>query len=348
MSVDRTIAWLEAPDRTAIEEAATRLRGVLLETPLLENERLNQKLGGRVLVKAECLQRTGSFKARGAWNWLSSLSDPKNIPGIFALSSGNHGQAVAWAAQRLNISPVVILIPENAPRAKRERIRAWGADIVTYDRNTVDREALIASWVDGPGYVQVPAFDDRRIMAAAGTIALEALIQAENLQARPRMMLVPCSGGGLAGGCAVALAGTDVSLWAVEPQGYDDMARSLAAGQRVGNQGSATTICDALLSLIPGELGFAVNHAHGTRTAVVSDAAVRQAMDWLAEYFGLIVEPGGAVSLAALLANRRLLDGGTAIVVASGANVDRDLLLNVLREHCQPEEQFRMTGAGSE
>lgn len=338
MNAGRTTAWLESPDREAIEEAAARLRGVLLKTPLLENERLNQKLGGRVLIKAECLQRTGSFKARGAWNWLSSLRDLKSIPGILALSSGNHGQAVAWAAQRLNIAPVVVLIPENAPRAKHDRIRAWGADIATYDRRTVNREALIASWVDDRGFVQVPAFDDRRIMAAAGTIALEALIQAEDLLARPQMMLVPCSGGGLAGGCAVALAGTGVGLWAVEPEGYDDMARSLAAGQRLANQGTVETICDALLSTIPGELGFAVNHAHGTRAAVVSDSAVRRAMTCLVEYFGLVVEPGGAIALAALLENQPPLEGATAIVVVSGANVDTGLLLNVLRE-VSPDER---------
>lgn len=342
MNAGRTTAWLEAPDRKAIEEAATRLQGVLLKTPLLENEHLNQRLGGRVLIKAECLQRTGSFKARGAWNWLTSLGDLKSIPGVFALSSGNHGQAVAWAAQRLNIEPVVVLIPENAPRAKHDRIRAWGASIVTYDRRTVDREALIALWVDDRGFVQVPAFDDRRIMAAAGTIALEALDQAEALRARPQMMLVPCSGGGLAGGCAVALAETDVCLWAVEPEGYDDMGRSLAAGRRIGNQNSVDTICDALLSPIPGELGFAVNHARGTRTAVVSDEVVRQAMICLAEYFGLIVEPGGAIALAALLAKQLTLDGATAIVVVSGANVDASLFLKVLRDGSQSKEQSQL------
>jgi threonine dehydratase len=323
---------LESPDRKAIDVAAENLRGVLLKTPLLENERLNEKLGGRVLIKAECLQRTGSFKARGAWNWLSSLGDPKKIAGVMALSSGNHGQAVAWAARRLGIEPVVILVPENAPRAKHERIRAWGADIVTYDRRTVDREALIATWVADRGFVQVPAFDDRRIMAAAGTIALEALAQAEDLLARPQMMLVPCSGGGLSGGCAVALANTDVDLWAVEPEGYDDMGRSLTAGERLPIRTMPETICDALLSPIPGELGFAVNHAHGTRAVVASDAAVRRAMAYLADYFGLIVEPGGAIALAALLENRPPLNGGTAIVVASGANVDTSLLLEVLTQ----------------
>jgi len=287
VSAGRTTAWLESPDRKAIDVAAANLRGVLLKTPLLENERLNEKLGGRVLIKAECLQRTGSFKARGAWNWLSSLGDPKNIAGVMALSSGNHGQAVAWAARRLGIEPVVILVPENAPRAKHERIRAWGADIVTYDRRTVDREALIATWV---------------------------------------------AGGGLSGGCAVALANTDVDLWAVEPEGYDDMGRSLAAGERLPVRSMPETICDALLSPIPGELGFAVNHAHGTRAVVASDAAVRRAMAYLADYFGLIVEPGGAIALAALLENRPPLNGGTAIVVASGANVDTSLLLEVLTQ----------------
>jgi threonine dehydratase len=314
----------------AIEVAAGNLQGVLLKTPLLENEHLNQKLGGRVLVKAECLQRTGSFKARGAWNWLSSLGDPGSIPGVMALSSGNHGQAVAWAAQRLNINPVVVLIPEDAPRAKHERILAWGAEIVTYDRRTVNREALIATWVGKRGFVQVPAFDDRRIMAAAGTIALEALTQAEDLGAQPQMMLVPCSGGGLSGGCAAALAGTGVTLWAVEPQGYDDMGRSLAAGRRLGNHGTPDTICDALLSPIPGELGFAVNHERGTHAAVASDAAVREAMACLAEYFGLIVEPGGAIALAALLENQIPLHERTAIVVVSGSNVDTSLLQEVL------------------
>jgi threonine dehydratase len=306
------------------------MRGVLLKTPLLENDRLNRKLGGRVLIKAECLQRTGSFKARGAWNWLASLGDLDGVRGVLALSSGNHGQAVAWAAKRLNIESVVVMIPHDAPGAKFERIRAWGAEIVTYDRRTVDRDELVAPWVKDKGFIQVPAFDDQRIMAATGTIALEALAQAGHLHARPQMMLVPCSGGGLAGGCAVALAGTGVDLWAVEPESYDDMGRSLAAGQRLRNRSAIETICDALLSPIPGELGFAVNHTHGTRAAVASDAAVKRAMACLAEYFGLIVEPGGAVALAALLSDQVRLDGGTAIVVVSGANVDAGLLQEVL------------------
>jgi len=326
--------WMQPPGAEERAQAATRLRGVLLETPLLESERLNDRLGGRVLVKAECLQHTGSFKARGAWNWLSQLDPAAAAGGIVALSSGNHGQAVAWAARRLGLGPVTILMPADAPAAKVARTRAWGAVVVAYDRTSVDRAALMRHWVEERRHVMVPAFDDRRIVAATSTIATEALAQAAAVGATPTQMVVACSGGGLAAGCALALAAhpAPVPLLAVEPEGFDDMGRSLAAGQRLANAPGATTICDALLSPIPGELCFGINHAQGTRAQAVPDHLARAAMAAYFEYFGLVVEPGGALPLAALLGGPEGLRGRTVLIVASGANTDKAVWLDAVSQ----------------
>ena len=331
--IDGDTPWhLSPPEIGEIRAAAARMASTLVETPLLESERLNARLGGRVLIKAESLQRTGSFKARGAWNWFSLLPPDAADRGFVALSSGNHGQAVAWVARRLGLGPVVILMPEDTPATKIERTRAWGAEIEFFDRATVDRAALLHHWTAVRGHLLVPAYDDRRIIAGAGTIALESLRQATALGATPDRIVVAFSGGGLSAGCAIALGGSGAALLAVEPVGYDDMARSLAAGMRVANKGSPASICDALLAPTPGELTFAINRRRGTTAVTVSESHARQAVAILAKDLGLVVEPGGALPLGALLADPHLAEGQTTVVVASGANIDGSLLAEILAD----------------
>ncbi|WP_419898950.1 threonine ammonia-lyase [Roseomonas sp. USHLN139] len=315
---------LTAPTFAEIEEAAGRIRGVLVETPLLESERLNARLGGRLLVKAEGLQRTGSFKARGAWNRLCLLTAEEGARGVVAFSSGNHAQAVAWAGQRLGIGTVVIAMPSDAPAAKIERTRGWGAEVVLYDRATEDREALGRRLAAARGLILVPPYDDRRVIAGAATLGREVVRQAEAMGAAPEALVVCCAGGGLTAGCALALEAMlpDARVFAAEPQGFDDTARSLVAGTRLGNAPGAASICDAVQAPMPGVLTFAINAPRLGGGLVVSDAEALAAMRVAFEEFGLVVEPGGAVALAAALHGRLPVAGRTVAVALTGANVD--------------------------
>jgi len=319
-----TPGHLTAPSFQDIEEAAARIGGVLVETPLLESERLNARLGGRLLVKAEGLQRTGSFKARGAWNRLSLLSADERAHGVVAFSSGNHAQAVAWAGQRLGIGTVVIAMPADAPAAKIERTRGWGAEVVLYDRATEDREAVGRRLAAERGLILVPPYDDRRVIAGAATLGLEVARQAEAMGAVPDALLVCCAGGGLTAGCALAWEALlpTARVFAVEPEGFDDTARSLAAGTRLGNAPGAASICDAVLAPMPGALTFSINAPRLGGGLVVSDAEALAAMRVAFDEFGLVVEPGGAVALAAALSGRLPVVDRTVAVALTGANVD--------------------------
>ena len=325
MNIINPTPWhLTPPAFREIEEAAGRIRGVLVQTPLLESERLNARLGGRLLVKAEGLQRTGSFKARGAWNRLSLLSGAERTRGVVAFSSGNHAQAVAWAGQRLGIETVVIAMPADAPKAKIERTRAWGAEIVLYDRATENREALGLRLAAERSLTLVPPYDDRRVIAGAGTLGLEVAHQAAAMGAIPDVLLVCCAGGGLTAGCALAWETLlpEACVFAVEPEGYDDTARSLAAGMRLGNSPGAISICDAVLAPMPGVLTFGINAARLGGGLVVSDREALAAMRVAFEEFGLVVEPGGAVALAAALFGRLPVSKRVVAVALTGANVD--------------------------
>jgi len=324
-SIAPTTPWhLLPPDVTEIEQAAERIREVLVRTPLLESERLNRRLGGRLLVKAEGLQRTGSFKARGAWNCLSLLSSEERARGVVAFSSGNHGQAVAWAGQKLGIGTVVVAMPADAPAAKIERTRGWGAEVVLYDRATEDREALGKRLSVERCLVLVPPYDDRRVIAGAGTLGLEVAQQAAALGVEPDALLVCCAGGGLTAGCALAWDARlpSAKVFGVEPEGFDDTARSLAAGRRLGNAPGAWSICDAVLAPMPGALTFSINAPRLGGVVVVSDDDALAAMRTAFEEFGLVAEPGGAVALAAVISGRHAIEGRTVAVVLTGANVD--------------------------
>ena len=319
------------PDAEEVRAAAARIAGVAVRTPLLECAALDAHSGGRIFIKPEVLQRTGSFKFRGAWNRLSQLSASERRGGVVAWSSGNHAQGVAAAARMLGV-PALIVMPSDAPRLKIERTRGFGAEIVLYDRLTEMREEIGARIAAERGAVVVRPYDDPGIIAGQGTVGIEIAEEASRLGVALDAVLVPAGGGGLAAGTALALGAAmpDAKVWCVEPQGFDDHARSLAAGRRLGNEAGATSFCDALLAPMPGELTFAINAAHLAGGLAVSDAEVAAAMRFAFEELKLVVEPGGAVALAAVLAGRYDAKGRSVALVLSGGNADPAAYARVL------------------
>ncbi len=310
-----------------VEAAARRLAGVAVVTPVLESEALNERAGARLLVKAEPLQRTGSFKFRGAYNAIATLRPPA----VVAYSSGNHAQGVAAAARLLGI-PATIVMPADAPRIKLENTRALGAHVITYDRLKDSRESIGAAIAAETGAVLIRPYDEPLVIAGQGTAGLELARQAAERGAALDAVLVCCGGGGLIAGCALPLkaARSETAVYAVEPEGYDDTARSLAAGERVANPAPVPTLCDALLAPTPGEITFAINRRLLAGGVAVSDAEVRAAMRLAFHHLKLVIEPGGAVSLAAALHGKLPLRGTVGIVV-SGGNVDPALYAEILQ-----------------
>jgi threonine dehydratase len=310
------------PDLAAVEAAAKRLAGQAIETPLLESHDLNARTGGRIFIKPETLQRTGSFKFRGAFNKISQLP-PDAKGGVVAFSSGNHAQGVAAAAQIRGL-PAVIVMPMDAPAIKIANTRSYGAEVILYDRYREDREQVAGRLAAERGATLVRPYDDPDIIAGQGTIGLEIARQCQAKSAAPDIVLCPAGGGGMIAGCATALTALlpGVKVYAVEPQGFDDTARSLAAHKRVGNEPGKTTICDALMAPMPGELTFAINGRLLAGGLAVSDKEVQAAMAYAFRTLKLVIEPGGAVALAAALAGKIDLRGHTAAIVCSGGNVD--------------------------
>jgi threonine dehydratase len=307
------------PSANDVEAAALRLRGVAVRTPLLESEALNERVGGRVLLKAECLQRTGSFKFRGAYNTIAQI----DADAVVAYSSGNHAQGVAAAAKLLGKAATIVM-PADAPAIKIANTRAYGAEVRLYDRARESREVIGVEIAARTGAALIRPYDDPRIIAGQGTAGLELAGQAEDHGAAPDLALVPCGGGGVIAGCALALraAFPRIAIYAVEPANLDDTARSLKAGERVANAPGATSICDALLIPTPGELTFALNRRLLAGGLAVTDDEVRDAMAFAFSHLKLVLEPGGAVALAALLSGKLPLEHRTAAVMLSGGNVD--------------------------
>jgi threonine dehydratase len=306
-----------------VQAAAKRLAGVARRTPLLSGTPLDELTGGRVLLKLESLQRTGSFKIRGAYNRLVQLNDAERRKGVVAFSSGNHAQGVAAAAKLLGIRATIVM-PSDAPRAKLENTRALGAEVVLYDRVRESREQIAARLAAEQGATLVPAFDDPHIIAGQGTTGLELMQQAGELGLTPDQVLIPCSGGGLVSGSALAIRALSPSatIYGVEPEAFDDTRRSLAAGRLLKNPPEARSICDALQSSPPGTLTFAINRRLLAGILAVSDAEVETAMAYAFRHLRLVIEPGGAVALAAALAGKLALRDRTTVIVASGGNVD--------------------------
>ncbi len=311
------------PSFEDVAAAGTRLAGHILRTPMLRNEALDARTGATVLLKAEPLQRTGSFKLRGATNAILQLGPDARRAGVVTHSSGNHGQATACAAAAQGLTARVYM-PADAPRIKADSTRAWGAEIVTYDRTRDDREALSAGFAARTGAALIPPFDHPHVIAGQGTLALELAADAEKAGLRLDALLVCTGGGGLIAGCALAMAGVSpaTQVFAVEPAGWDDTTRSLAAGQRLANPPGGSGLCDALMAPMPGELTFAINRDHLAGGIVVTDAEVLAAIAFAFRHLKLVVEPGGAVCLAALLAGKFAAKGKVVGVVISGGNVD--------------------------
>jgi len=317
------------PDFRAIKAAHGRLQGLVLRTPLLESERLNRRVGGRLLLKAECLQTTGSFKFRGATHALLDLSEAKRECGIVAYSSGNHALAVATAAKRLGVHAVVVM-PSDAPSPKIQGARLAGADVVVYDRDKDDRLAICAGLVETRGLTLIPPFDSTSVIAGQGTLAIEAFEQAEKLGYEISNVFAPCSGGGLVAGCAVVtrVLAANARIFAVEPEGFDDTAKSLASGEVHQNASTSGSICDALLAIRPGKLTLPILRQMAVEGAQVSDSQVMQAMKCALDELGLVVEPGGAAAMAAAMTSPHSKQR-TSLVVVSGSNIDPDLARRV-------------------
>jgi threonine dehydratase len=314
---------LPLPGIAEIEAAATRLAGVVRRTPLLAGTPLDEVVGGRLLFKAECLQRTGSFKLRGAYNRLVQLDAGRRRAGVVAFSSGNHAQGVAAAAKMLGIAATIVM-PSDAPAIKLANTRALGAEVVLYDRFTEDREAIARRLVGERDATLVPAYDDPHVVAGQGTAGFELMQQAAELALTPDQVLVPTSGGGLAAGTAIAVRAMAprAVVYGVEPEAFDDTRRSLAAGTLLRNPPEARSICDALQSSPPGTLTFAINRELLAGILTVNDTEVQAAMARAFRDLKLVVEPGGAVAFAAALSRKIPLAGRTTAILLSGGNVD--------------------------
>ncbi len=308
-------------DIAHIEAAATRMAGYVRRTPLLNAPLLDKAAGRRVYVKAECLQITGSFKARGGWSAVSALDLGARHRGVIAYSSGNHAQGVAYAAAKHG-ALCVILMPSDAPQVKVANTRAYGADVVLYDRATEDRDAIGARLAAERGLTLIKPYDDAQVIAGQGTVGLELAEQAAEAGIAEAPVFVCCGGGGLSSGIALALASSAPGLQVrtAEPAGFDDMARSLISGQRERNPALSGSICDAILTPTPGELTFPILSRLAGPGAVVTDDQALRAMALAFTHFRIVLEPGGAAALAAALFAENLPD--TVIAIATGGNVD--------------------------
>jgi len=320
-----------SPDIKSIEAAARRLDGHARRTPLLTSSFLDEIAGRRVFVKAECLQHTGSFKFRGAWAAVSGLDSDTRAHGVIAFSSGNHAQGVALAA-RMHGVPSVIIMPIDAPRIKIENTRALGAEVVLYDRMTEDRDAIGAELSAARGLSLIKPFDDVQVISGQGTTGLEIAEQAAGLGISQADVLVCCGGGGLTSGIALALASRATGLRArpVEPSGFDDVTRSLATGTRQHNAAAAGSLCDAIVTPTPGEITLPIMARLCGPGIVVTDAEAMRAVALAWSRLKIVLEPGGAVALAAALFHGEQIKTPDVICVASGGNVDPDIFARAL------------------
>jgi len=316
-------------DIATIEAAANRIRPHIFKTPLLESPRLNDFLGFRLLIKAEALQHTGSFKLRGATNAVWSLGD--KVRHVVAFSSGNHAQGVARAVTTRGINATIIM-PADTPATKIEGTKAYGAEVVTYDRYSESREDIGAALSQKLNADLIKPYDDVRVIAGQGTVGMEIAHQAATMGIVPDALLCCCGGGGLIAGTSIALHAhfPDTKIWCAEPEFYDDTKRSLESGERQRAQTEKTSICDAIVTPEPGVLTFPINRTHLSGGAVVSDEHVLKTVATLFKHLKIIVEPGGAVAVAAALTGQIPKDAQTIVAVASGGNIDADMFKRAL------------------
>lgn len=312
--------------------AAERLGALAIRTPLIEHPVLNERASGRVLLKLETLQRVGSFKFRGAFNAISQLDRNRYPGGVVACSSGNHAQGVAAAAMMCGMDALIVM-PKDAPEMKVARTRRYGADIVAYDRETEDRDAIARALCAERNAAFVPPFDHPAVIAGQGTVGLELMQQATAMNAIPDGVVTPCSGGGLVTGVALAVKHSNpaAEVYSAEPEAFDDLARSLESGRRERNEKMSGSICDALLAPTPGEITFALAQKSLAGGAVVSEDEVRAAVRFAFEELKLVVEPGGAAAMAAVLSGKVSTVGRTVACVLSGGNIDPALLAEIIQ-----------------
>ena len=314
-----------------IDAAARVLAPFAVRTPLLSHPALDARVGTKVFLKPEMLQRTGSFKFRGAFNKLSSIPQVRRAGGVVAFSSGNHAQGVAAAAQILNMKATIVM-PSDAPASKRERTKSYGAEVVLYDRDKEDREAIAKDIADKRGATLVRPYDDPFVIAGQGTAGREIAEDMAALGLAPDIVVAPASGGGLIAGVATAVKARfpQAQLIVAEPEAFDDHTRSLRAGKREPHAAEGRTICDALMASIPGELTFAINSKLLSHGITASDDEVAAAMAFAFRELKLVVEPGGAVGLAGLLSGKIEARGKNVVIVLSGGNVDADLYAKLI------------------
>jgi len=319
------------PSVADIDAAAKQLASVAVRTPLINAPALDDRLGARVFLKAEILQRTGSFKFRGAYNKISSIPVERWAAGVVAYSSGNHAQGVAAAAKLLGLGATIVM-PSDAPHLKRERTAALGAEIVLYDRDKEDRAAIAKKIVSERGATLVPPYDDPMIIAGQGTIGREIVEDLDRLGVKPETVVVGASGGGLAAGISLYVKARvpSAKFYTVEPEGFDDTLRSFKSGQREHNERMKGTICDALMTNTPGELTFPINRELIGEGLIASDIEVAAAVRYAFNELKLVVEPGGAIGLAALLAGKLDVKGKVVVGVLSGGNVDAELFSKLI------------------
>ena len=322
---------------TDIEHALERLSGAALRTPLLRCAELSDRAGASVLIKPENLQHIGAFKFRGAYNRLAQLDQDEQRAGVVAFSSGNHAQGVAYAAKLLGI-PATIVMPTDAPRIKLENTRRLGAEVRLYERQGESREQIASALAAERGAVLVPSYDDPDIIAGQGTCGYELVEQAAALGMRPAALLVPCGGGGLLAGVSTAVRALlpETAIYGVEPENFDDHARSWKSGVRESVPGTHSTLCDSLMTPIPGALTWSINRTTVSNFLVVTEDEVRHAVSFAFRYMKLVVEPGGAVALAALLSKKLNLEGQELALILSGGNIDPLVLDNCLSEYPDP------------
>ena len=306
-----------------VRAAAARLKDHAVLTPLLTNAALDERVGGRIFLKAECLQRTGTFKFRGAFNALSRLNESQRKAGVVAFSSGNHAQGVAEAARILDIKAIIVM-PEDAPEVKKAGVLARGAEIRAYDRETESRVEIAQALCDASGAALIPSFDHPDVIAGQGTCGLE-VFQTLGAIGEQADQLVCCVGGGglLAGiNLAAEALSPQTRIYGAEPEGFDDHALSLAKGEKVINARKGGSLCDALLTETPGELTYAINQPRLAGVGVVSDHEALQAVRYGFETLKLVLEPGGAAALAAVLSGKIDVSAKTTVIVLTGGNVD--------------------------
>jgi threonine dehydratase len=322
---------LRIPTADDVLAARRRITPHIIRTPMLRNAQLDHLTGGTILLKPEVLQRTGAFKLRGATNALRSLAPEALQRGVVTYSSGNHGQAIACAAQSLGVAATIVM-PANAPAIKRQSTERWGAQIIAYDRASENREAIAAEITARTGATLIPPYEHADVIAGQGTLALELADDAKAAGLQMDALLVCTGGGGLISGCALGLSAVSpgTKIYCVEPAGWDDTARSLKSGNREKNDGTGSTFCDALLTPTPGELTFSINRNLLAGGRAVTDQQVVAAMKFAAASLKLVLEPGGAVALAALLAGTFDARGLTVGIVLSGGNIDLADLARVL------------------